>query len=587
MLPLVARPAFPTLPWGRLLLRCTLGLAALISPAPGHADDNLVLATFDGHPITTADVVFKARQRNLLRPQPVTDAALAGELLDDVITDSLISREARRIDLSGDYEFWAQARRGLTTAATAIYQREVLAPRLIFDSAQIEAYYRGHIGRYMVPHTQRSVRNITIYFPNEKIPKIYAPYGDSIYGGWDPQAVIEALYARLADGEDFGDLAKAHSEQPHTKASGGDLGWVSKQSLQDDEFGRTCLRIPLHQISRPFKSKVGWHIVQVTGIREPGPAPIEGVVVQDIRASLNDSIGTQLANRMLDSLESAGTFVIFDGTLERPDSTWRPNTPLAVANGRDTILAAEYLEVIARLRARRKPIPSTLDEKRNLLNGMFPGLCMYNAMRGMGYLDWPEVRQRKDEIIAGRAESIIRMQLADAAYIPDTAAVSRYYREHPAEFARPQSYMIRSLRFRSREQAQAVASAWQAGTTPDSVESRWVEKGGVPAPVWRTLAAMTEGSVSGPIAADTVHWVFSLVQKSAPRTLAEAAPVIRNKLQEAHNRGLRDSWIKKTGERYGVWRYPERLRRVTLPSSQEPEALAQPGNSDERIPAGI
>jgi len=571
---------------GLFLLRFTLGLAVLITPMPGRADDSLVLATFGGHPITTADVIFKALQRNLLRPQPVTDPAVVAQLLDDVITDSLVFRESRKISLAGDYGFWAQTRHDLTNAASAIYQREVLAPKLIFDSAQIEAYYSSHIGRYMVPHTQRFVRHITIYFPKEKIPKTYAAQGDSVYQGWDPQAVIEALYARLADGEDFGDLARAHSEEPHSKGYGGELGWVSQQSLPEDEFGKTCLRIPAHQISKPFKSKVGWHIVQVTGIREPGPAPIEGVVLQDIRTSLSDSIGTQLAKRLLDSLESAGTFVLFDKTLERPDSTWRPNTPLAVANGQDTVVATEYMEITARLRARSKPVPSTLDEKRNLLQGMFPGLCMYAAMRNMGYLDRPEVVRRRDEIITRRTESIIQMQLADAIYMPDSAEVSRYFREQPAEFARPQGYMIRNVRFGNREPAQAVASAWQAGSTPDSVESRWVGKSDVPAPVWKALTEMTEGSVSGPVATDTGYWVMSMVQKSAPRTLAEAAPGIRNKLQVTHNQRLRDSWIRKTGERYGVVRYPDRFRQVALPSSKEPAPVAQPGTNGEKTGDG-
>src|SRR3990172_1413922 len=380
--------------------RCfALCIAAIVAPSVSHAGDSLVLATFGGHPITAADVITKAEQRHLLRLEPVTDAVLAGELLDDVIIDSLIWREAKRTSLAGEYAFWAQARRDLTAAAAAVYQREVHGQRLTLDSAQIEAFYRSHLGRYMVPHEQRFVRNITIYYPMEKIPKIYASKPDSLYAGWNPQAAIEALYARLADGEDFAALAEAHSEEPRTKSFGGAVGWVSKESLPDDEFGRMCLQIPLYQISKPFTSRIGWHIVQATGVRVPGPAPIDGFVLNDIKSRLFDSLGKQLANHIMDSLKNAATLVIFDKTLERPDSTFAPNTPLAVANGRDTVLAAEYLETVARLRARNKPLPSALGAKREVVEGIFPGLCMYRAMQTMGYIDKPEVVARRDEII--------------------------------------------------------------------------------------------------------------------------------------------------------------------------------------------
>lgn len=551
-------------------------LAAFMPVSLTRADDNTVLATIGGHPITAADVIPRARQRHLLSPQPHTDSTAVAQLVSDILFDSLVSREAAKISLVGDYSFWAQMRLGVTTAATAVYERDVLAPRLSFDTTQIRAYYQGHLGRYMVPHKQRLVRNITIYFPKLKIPRTYATQVDSMYLGWDPQAVADALYGRLADGEDFGELAKAHSEEPRTRPTGGALGWVSKESLPEDAFGRTCLQIPLYQISKPFRSDVGWHIVQVTAEREPGPAPIEGVVLRNINASLRDSVGAELAKRMVDSITTAGSLVVYDRTLERPDSTWQPNTPLALANGRDTILAAEYLDDIAGLKVRAKPIPSTLEEKRKVLQRVFPGLCMYKAMSDLGYLNRPEVLKRRNEIISGRKESIFRSSLTEKRYIPTDAEVNQYFQQHPAEFARPPSYMIRSLRFQNREQALQVAAAWRAGTSPDSVDSRWVEKSDVPGPVWAKLTAMAEGSVSDPVTAGADHWVVLLAQKAKPRSLADAADGIRAKLADAHERSTHDAWMNRTGERYGVVRHAARFGQVLLPSTANPEP-APPG----------
>jgi hypothetical protein len=211
---------------------------------------------------------------------------------------------------------------------------------------------------------------------------------------------------------------------------------------------------------------------------------------------------------------------------------------------------------------------------------------MYRAMQTMGYIERPEVVARRDEIVRGRVESLLRAQFVDDTYVPDSAAVRRYYNEHLAEYTRPQSYMIFYLRFDNRERSQSVAAAWKTGTTPDSVESRWVESGDVPDAIWKALTQMKESSVEGPLAGDGEYWVVQMIQKSAPRAFAELATGIRSKLQKSRNDARRESWIRTTGERYGVVRYPERLSRITLPSSAAREPLAQPGTEAVDRPAG-
>ncbi len=572
----------------RMKIAGVLLLAALCATGPTvpcRADDNPVLATFAGQSITAAEVITKAHQRSLLRHQPFSDTALIRELVDDVLIDSLISRMTPKIDLSTQYAFWADVRRGVTLAASQLFQNDVLGPKLQFDSSQIAAFYQGHLARYMVPHQQRFVRNITIYYPMEKVPKIYNATPDPLYEGWNPQAVIEALYARLADGEDFAMLAAAHSEEPRTKGAGGNIGWVSKESLPDDEFGKMCLEIPLYKISKPFTSRIGWHIVQATAIREPGPAPIDGAIMQDITTYMRDSAGAALGKQLVDSLTAAGTLQILDGTLGRADSTWKPNTALAIANGRDTIHAAEYLDNVSKLRARNKSIPRTLDEKRELVKSMFPGLCMYDAMRKLGYLTRPEVLAKRAAIVRTRAEAVAYAQMSDPQYAPDSAEVERYFRAHAADYARPTSYMVRFLRFPDQTKAQKLADAWKAGNAPDSVESRWVEKADVPAGVWNALTKMSEGGVTDAIAGNGDYWVATLAQKSAPPSVAEVGGGIRAKLQRDHDWRRRQEWIRTTGAPYGITRYPERNARVTLPSVKNAPRLAKPASGAEWLPS--
>lgn len=563
---------------------CVLVLMCVaMTTAPSLAAERNVLATFAGNAITDAEVITKAARRFLLRPQAFSDTALIRELVDDVIIDSVISRVAPKIDLSREYGFWAEVRRGVITAAAQLYQNDVFSPLLKFDSTQIRKFYESHLARYMVPHEQRYVRNITIYYPMEKIPKIYNRTPDPLYEGWNPQTVIEALYARLEDGEDFAELAKVHSEEPRTKAAGGDIGWVSKESLPDDEFGQMILKIPLHQISKPFTSRIGWHIVQVTGIRAPGPAPIDGMITQDITTLLRDSVGRELAARVVDSLASAGTLTVLEETLQQPDSTWKPNTPLAIANGVDTILAAEYLEYVNRLKVRRIPLPVTLEQKREPIRAIYSRLCMLNALRRLGYLTRPEVIARRNEMIRERAESMLMAEMSDLSYVPDSTAVLRYFREHATEYARPQSYMVRFLKFADQGQAASVAAAWKSGNAPDSMETRWVGKSDVPAGVWNALSQMQEGGVTDAIAGDGEYWVTTLAQKSDPVTVADAAPGIRARLQSIHNWKRRQEWIRRNGGPYGITRDPDRYASVILPPQSEVKLPPPPGTGADTL----
>ncbi|MEB3766664.1 peptidylprolyl isomerase [Acinetobacter sp. MD2] len=78
---------------------------------------------------------------------------------------------------------------------------------------------------------------------------------------------IDNIYNRLKAGNDFATLATTFSNDPGSAANGGDLGWVSLGSMVP-EFEDTMKSIPVGQISTPFKTQFGWHILQVEQTRQ-------------------------------------------------------------------------------------------------------------------------------------------------------------------------------------------------------------------------------------------------------------------------------------------------------------------------------
>ena len=78
---------------------------------------------------------------------------------------------------------------------------------------------------------------------------------------------LAQLRLRIQNGENFGELARAHSEDSATVASQGSLGWIN-QGDSVSEFDEVMNKLAINAVSEPFKTPLGWHIVQVLERRQ-------------------------------------------------------------------------------------------------------------------------------------------------------------------------------------------------------------------------------------------------------------------------------------------------------------------------------
>lgn len=81
------------------------------------------------------------------------------------------------------------------------------------------------------------------------------------------EKLIQDIHARLIAGEDFAQLAQLYSDDPGSALTGGDLGWVTDKQLAL-EFAAQMQSIPVNEISAPFQTEFGWHILQVQEKRQ-------------------------------------------------------------------------------------------------------------------------------------------------------------------------------------------------------------------------------------------------------------------------------------------------------------------------------
>jgi peptidyl-prolyl cis-trans isomerase SurA len=76
------------------------------------------------------------------------------------------------------------------------------------------------------------------------------------------------LYHRIVDKhEDFATLAKEDSKDDTTANAGGDMGWFKQQDW-GSTIGKEVAELKDNEVSQPFQSEAGWHILQRLGTRQ-------------------------------------------------------------------------------------------------------------------------------------------------------------------------------------------------------------------------------------------------------------------------------------------------------------------------------
>lgn len=81
------------------------------------------------------------------------------------------------------------------------------------------------------------------------------------------RAKAEELRAQLLAGADFAELARAHSTDHNTAPLGGDMGWFPVDGYGSG-VGTVIARLADGELSEPFQTDVGWHVMLREGTRQ-------------------------------------------------------------------------------------------------------------------------------------------------------------------------------------------------------------------------------------------------------------------------------------------------------------------------------
>jgi hypothetical protein len=140
--------------------------------------------------------------------------------------------------------------------------------------ADVERYYQLNAKNYRTGDRAR-IRHILFSLSEQASPEVVA----------STLAKAKEIRGRIEAGEDFAALAREFSEGAG-RGDGGDIGWVNRGTLISGLDEAAFEKLKLGEVSEPFRTAMGYHIVKLEG-RMGGNIQSLTAVAPKIKADLS------------------------------------------------------------------------------------------------------------------------------------------------------------------------------------------------------------------------------------------------------------------------------------------------------------
>ncbi len=328
-----------------ILYTAPAGFSQDRDPAPGDT-----VAIVNGEAITVTDIereVIIAKQQLAQKGQEVPENAerqIEEAALDKLINRMLLRQEASKKGYQADA---AEVERRIaklrgqfpdeeTYRATLAqfrhtpdsFRREVergllvqelidaeIAPTVQVTEQDIQSFYDQN-PRYFQQPERAHVRHILIAFSKDDGAEVRAA----------ALRRIKEIQARLARGEDFAALARANSQDPSTRADGGDLGFI-RQGQTEAPFEQAAFSLRPGEVSGVVETGFGFHLIQMIEHKPQGLVALSEVR-DTIREYLKQTGTNEAVERHVQELRAVASI---EKVLPRQTSQPEPALPAGPA----------------------------------------------------------------------------------------------------------------------------------------------------------------------------------------------------------------------------------------------------------------
>ena len=213
-----------------------------------------VLATIDGEKVTLEEFNKELDRIPANMKMLVLTQSGKQSFLDRYIVKRLLMEEAKKENIEKDKEFQDRLSDIREQLLIESLLKKKVTTNINASEEQLKEYYEKNKEKFK---TGQEVDTRQILVKTEKEAK--------------------EIRAKLDKGEDFADLAKRFSIDPSAKSTGGAIGFHAKGTLLPEYEAVAFKLTKVGQISPPVKTQLGYHIIQLQGMKPPAYTPYEEV----------------------------------------------------------------------------------------------------------------------------------------------------------------------------------------------------------------------------------------------------------------------------------------------------------------------
>jgi peptidyl-prolyl cis-trans isomerase C len=220
-----------------------------------------------------------------------------GKFLDELIKRELIYQDAQKMRLDKDEEYVAKVKEFEKMTLVSLILKKEVEEKSKVDDAEVKAFFDQNQDKFRIG-TEIKASHILVETEEEA------------------NNVLE----RINKGEKFSELAKSLSKDKASAQKGGDLGYFGRGKMVP-EFERAAVALKPGEVSKPVRTRFGYHIIKLIDIKKGEPANFEQSK-ESIRRQLLAEKRKRLFDSYVNGLKDKSKVIKIDSALEELTLPW-------------------------------------------------------------------------------------------------------------------------------------------------------------------------------------------------------------------------------------------------------------------------
>jgi peptidyl-prolyl cis-trans isomerase C len=194
------------------------------------------------------------------------------QFLEELIKRELLYQEAERIGLDKDKEFLEKLEDFKKMTLLSILIKREIEEKAVVSDEEVKKYYDNNKEEFRTDMVRAS--HILV----------------------DTEDDAREILKRIKNGEDFAELAKSFSKDSGSASRGGDLGFFGRGKMIP-EFERVAFGLKPGEVSKPLKTRFGYHIIKVTEKKEGTQ-----LAFSDVKDRIREKLISERQSELFESL---------------------------------------------------------------------------------------------------------------------------------------------------------------------------------------------------------------------------------------------------------------------------------------------